>query len=140
MSVDGRAERMVAFLRDRITEDEAAARAASPGGRWQVQETGTHGHGIVSIDEHEYGLPEYPASVFDDESGAIGPGVLTMQHIARWDPARVLAECKAKRLVLDQLDLSFEDYYLGSTGEAVVSEMAAVYDDHPDYDPDWRWT
>lgn len=49
------------------------------------------------------------------------------------DPARVLAECEAKRVAVD--------WYLNDDAtvmEATIRALAAVYADHPDYREEWR--
>lgn len=75
------------------------------------------------------------------------------EHIARHDPARVLAECEAKRRIVDAYSQAkrlrsgdiegltdLDHARLG--GEyvalhAAVVRLAAVYADHPDYDQAW---
>lgn len=64
-------------------------------------------------------------------------------HIARHDPARVLAECEAKRRIIERQQL-----FAGAVDAAdlsVLDELAGVlrlfalpYADHPDYDETWR--
>lgn len=80
---------LTAFLRTRVAEDEEAARAAGgapfkPIPRWLAGES--NGAGIRRDD----GVPV---------AGHSWPH--EMDHIARWDPARVLAECAAKRELVD---------------------------------------
>jgi hypothetical protein len=59
-------------------------------------------------------------------------------HLARWDPARVLAECEAKRRIV-----KFAEYWLGATegmeAEFVLGSLALPYADHPDYDEAWTF-
>jgi hypothetical protein len=96
------------------------------------------------------------ASVFDSTDDAI--------HIARHDPARVLAECEAKRRLIDD---AFVDAHIidgewgcGHTAEQIRSAdmkhpddcdgisaandvlriLASVFRDHPDFDPAWSVT
>lgn len=69
-------------------------------------------------------------------------------------PARVLAECAAKRAIIEQASEATSDRYrtIGSfcvtqaeieaeeatdPGELILKALAAVYSDHPDYDKDW---
>jgi hypothetical protein len=66
------------------------------------------------------------------------------EHIARWDPARVLAEVEAKRRVID-LCATVGDTELSRIGvEAhdlafgVLDALAQPYADHSDFDPAWR--
>jgi hypothetical protein len=74
-------------------------------------------------------------------------------HIARWDPARVLAECEAKRRIVEAadeatgLDMTVDserlvgprdlvaDPYLG---DVMLRLLAMPYADHPDYAEEWR--
>lgn len=81
-------------------------------------------------------------------------------HIARWDPARVLAECEAKRRIVE-LHTVDGTVRLRSTDEKVyvcrtcsledeppsgpmewpcdtLRALAAVYADHPDYRDEWK--
>lgn len=60
--------------------------------------------------------------------GRCPPGVA--RHIATWDPMRVLVECHAKREIVD---------YENGSDQTVLLRMAAVYRDHPDYQPEWRY-
>lgn len=62
------------------------------------------------------------------------------EHIARHDPARILAEADAKLAVLDELDRAvlgqprpFIDALL-----FVAQQMGTVYARHPDYKDNWR--
>lgn len=79
---------LIAVLLARIAEDEAAARAA-----------------LAPDEMHPYGdaaLPrmtpeQVPYEVERLLGGSWG------HHFARWDPARVLAECEAKRCIVETL-------------------------------------
>lgn len=92
------------FLLARIAEDEQVARAAqSPRG----------------------------ATIFTDPRR--GGKQSMLDHIARHDPARVLAECQAKRRIVAP--------WVGTVTEneaRVLLALAAVYADHPDYSEEWR--
>lgn len=59
-------------------------------------------------------------------------------HIARHDPARVLADCEARRKVVRNA----QTYLPGESGYGAatyaVQCLAAVYSDHPDYDETWK--
>lgn len=67
-------------------------------------------------------------------------------------PARVLAECAAKRTIIEQaeeatgLDMSVDnDRRVASRdmdvepycGDVILASLAAVYADHPDYQQEW---
>jgi len=57
---------------------------------------------------------------------------------ARFNPARVLAECAAKRAVIDWW-VNGEIGYVRVDGELTnpLIAFAAVYKDHPDYKQEW---
>lgn len=123
------------FFLARIAEDEAAARAATPG-PWEVQ------NGAPSL---VYGDP--PHGVFVCNTGVGGRQVHDdATHIARWDPARVLAECDAKRRMLEALrylaelpeGMTMPDRESAMLLDVAVGAMAAVYADHPDFREEWR--
>lgn len=92
------------------------------------------------IQPHEVAM--VPAVGDQDMSRWIG------QHIARHDPDRVLAEVEAKRRVVEDYERKLDNRRahpddLGSAGaflalHGTVKLLAAVYADHPDYDPAWR--
>src|SRR5581483_1784854 len=98
-SVDlARINELVAFLLARIADDARVARDAAEA----TSEHWTQGDpdppdgdsDIVWLaDDHQQSV------VFPDENGAA--------HSARWDPARVLAECHAKQLIAQQLRRRF---------------------------------
>ena len=71
-------------------------------------------------------------------------------------PQRLLAECAAKRAILKEheIDLGMREPYCDTCAEwwncvlgegppmvkypcPTISALAAIYADHPDYDPDW---
>lgn len=141
------------FLRARLDEDERMARVATPGpwrwGDW-TPTFGTPERERQRL-ERAPSLGPFPAIRERDENvtGVLpsleepidldGGGQLTEQykvnaeHIARHDPARVLAEVQAKRGILDLINQRGDDmsvYYL--------RRLALVYADHPDYDEAWK--
>lgn len=144
------------FISARLDEDERVARAAAvfidtngeddedPGDAWETN--GVHvGTAIGS----------YHIATAEDSMHAHGPELA--EHIARHDPARVLREIEAKRLVLGYADwarrIFEEDERRESTGavvhdagyrmgqwhgyKAVLSALASAYSDHPDFQPEW---
>jgi hypothetical protein len=50
------------------------------------------------------------------------------------EPSRALAECEAKRKIVEWAETSSGEWYW----ESVLNPLAAVYADHPDYDENWR--
>ena len=131
------------FLLARIAEDEAAAKAATPG-PWTF-EWDDHSHVIIAAEPH-------PASVrvtetgydlssrwvaetsYDDQSSTTYNSVADGHHIARHNPARVLRECEAKRRIVDDVQCGWFDTDLAGA----CKHLAAVYSDHPDYDEEWK--
>jgi hypothetical protein len=167
------------FLLARIADDEAAAEAAidpdRPGTHWHwVMDANdtpvAHGHLQRAQDDGESvslrTVEEYPTRNgwslphFVVQSGEVhGTGG---EHIARWDPARVLAECEAKRRIVDVYldERSRRDVYQRDDARAVedeeqarrrrssaarcrglefaVESLALPYADRPDYREEWR--
>jgi hypothetical protein len=105
------------FVLARIAEDEAVARAAvqttERGGSagWYWSNAGE----AVFLDG-----TSTPVVWGDEQSRPAG------NHIVRHDPARVLAECAAKRRILTL------------ASDAVAESLALAYAHHPDFDEDWR--
>lgn len=106
---------LVEFLLARITEDEAAARAAA------------------EVNGADVMLAALPMALFDGLRIAF--------------PARVLAECEAKRRIVEDYEALNADYRVthapvteAQRFQALVSigHLATAYSDHPDYDQTWR--
>jgi hypothetical protein len=138
---------LIEFLRARLDEDEAvaiAARSTGDGpGRW---------HAAYARDDLDPSDWLIAASPLDDVPVA-GPRLSlgTAAHIARWDPARVLAEVGAKRAMLDACEAleanaeaewaachSTEGNFEAVGAYRMVELWAQSYADHPDFDPEWR--
>lgn len=149
---------LVAFVRARIAQDQWLARAV----------TGKH------HDWRAFPMKDVAGcSVYDDQwllatiawydhnkpmsnrPEATGPAYINSdrlaEHIARWDPARVLAECEAKTRIVNRYEFAVRQAEviagMGDDAEAwagiaealelCVGAMAEVYKDHADYDPTW---
>ena len=101
---------------------------------------------LARIEEEEALAREH----FDVEGGPRGRWELTLA----WDqditepidllihPTRVVAECKAKREIVDLYDPHdyADDGGIGSSWvmKQALEALAAVYSDHPDYRASWR--
>lgn len=107
------------FLLERIAEDETAARLAKGASpfRWQALNKGVMCNG------------GYIAKQTAWQS--------TADHITRFDPARVLAECAAKRAVIEDAASFADDYYLGFVCSNVLHTLTIPYRDHPEFNPEW---
>jgi len=132
------------FLEARIAEDEAVARAAKSG-RWKTEAV-EHGR-FAGIESRIYSLTgsHILLSHTDGEAGQATNE--NAAHIARHDPARVLAECAAKRAIIEEHYWRSEeghrgcglcnynrDYGWEETGPCkTIRALAAVYADHPEY-------
>ena len=130
---------LVEFLRARIDEDEQVAGGAL-GGPWIA---GFEQERLV--DTVIYGQSTWPGhlgQVCNVDYSHEKRG--SAEHIARWDPARVLAEVAAKRALLDAHGVLGHlpcDAHDGATCEtehcAIVLMLALPYADHSDYQQDW---
>jgi hypothetical protein len=134
-------DELVDFLRARLDDDEKLARAASPG-PWHVDEDSDE---ILAVD-----------GIVVAEGFALSGRQLraTIQHIARHDPARVLAEVDTRRRILGlHAPRGRDDGCVicdagnGSCGCMggdweypcdTVKLLALTFADHPDYRDEWR--
>lgn len=138
--------RLDEFLLARIAEDEAAANRCAEAypSPWDVSDRGHSA--TVRADQPGFrlvaGLEQHPA--LDDWLGEY------LEHIARHDPARVLAECAAKRQIIEMAstreplceghdqpgepcEACIADMAVASVDEAVLGTFAVVYRNHPEY-------
>lgn len=127
---------LVEFLRARIAEDERTARATT--GPWKYhRETG----GVV-LAAAGY-VPELSEIISTPRKPS------DARHMVRWDSARVLAEIKAKRRIVQELSTVTEWNWPSQSDGAVPMEYvealrhvlklhALPYAEHPDYDEAWR--
>ena len=119
------------FLLARIDEDEAVARGAY---RDSVDDDGVC---------HEDWTDATTAVMWGDLPAISGlEADYLSNHIARHDPARVLAECEAKRRIVEAL-IDMEPVEEERKEQVVTLRwacemLAHPYADHPDYNPDWR--
>lgn len=122
-------DELVAFVRQQLAEDERVAREVTELARfdeWDAagsrvdDEIGRSNWEVVGIARP----PSVPAAK------AIS------QHIARWDPARVLAEVEAKRRILD-LHAPLADYK-GRVQCETVSLLAQPYAGRDGWREEWR--
>jgi hypothetical protein len=148
-------DELIAFLAARLDEDEAAAKAwASPPWRedathWQVvgqrepRYDNGRGETLTVIDVS--GRPVDFAEAIQVRWDSNGERA---EHIARHDPARVLADVAADRALLTALSEAAKAD-LGITGEPydagwcealelAVKIRAARFADHPDYRQEWK--
>jgi len=108
------------FIEARLAEDEQIARAAA-GAPWVAEADIPRSILVSSVAKAEnkqmFGRLGYVGSAEHEEY---------RQHIVRHDPARVLRQCAALRLVLG--------FWRGLTR---LRTIAAIWSDHPDYQQDW---
>jgi hypothetical protein len=118
------------FLLARIAEDEEVARGASPG-PWHPNAERDE---VLAVDD----------ITVCDGFALSGPQTrATTTHIARHDPARVLAECRSKRRIVEPWSSGQDeaDWRYGIHADAheyVLRVLAEQYADHPDYDEEWK--
>lgn len=123
------------FLLARIAEDEADAEAALTHPAVHLSRPSWIGLAKQTIEWswHWRVVNWHPRSPDDRRTAAVITGMVETH--GAWTPERVLAECAAKRAALVAIDHreGFDDAY-----ELILHPMAAVYADHPDFDPTWR--
>lgn len=154
------------FLLARIAEDEEAARAASPS-PWSYPGIDSVSGGMIYDKTRTIGGVYYEQP--EDHDGRIVRHMLALEadangrHIARHDPARVLAECEAKRQIVEAFEdervrrdiynRSYDDGLLTTNDdlrnrlasnahcrglEVAMLALALPYADHPDYRKEWK--
>ncbi len=119
---------LVTWLGAQLDDDERVACAAHAN-RWKAG-AGQHDDEVVIFPDH---APSGVAVAFGDRNA---------QHIARWDPARVLAEVDAKRRILDEAAAYSPELEHGDNGEwafnRVVRLLALPYAGRPGYRDEWK--
>lgn len=149
------------FLLARIAEDEKVARAAvipAHSGPWKphpeyaewfYREDGEVEY-VQTVEALAHKYPDRLYVTCDSEglSPSVEPNV--GEHIARHDPARILAECEAKRQIVEwaadrlrhfeSTDVfgGWPDVQALQDGERLLEVLALPYADHPDYRDEWR--
>lgn len=134
-----------AWLQTQIAEDERLAKAATPG-PWQWD-----GDAVDTVAQS----PDYIARyrwVSMSDSDTEGVLAVNGEHIAAWDPARVLAECEAKRKLIDRYERAVaaapsavssyvrgQDYGYREACLDAIQDEAAVYAamGRPGYREEW---
>jgi len=149
---------MAAYLLERIAEDEKTAREAcardyvAEHWQWVNAETdevvpdggleeavAEQSLSLRSVETHPSEfvgpLPSFALRHVDDHTVAL-------PHIARHDPAQVIAECKAKRRVVERCQYVAYDSYLDfaarDVAEEVLQHLVQAHADRPDFPPEWR--
>ncbi len=134
---------LAAWLLERIAEDEAVAHSASYQ-RWRAFQPGDHGdYGWWVWEETED--PHYHAVADCNATDGENPEQegADAEHIARWDPARILAECDAKRRIIARLTefaRTEDDDHYGEHTMALVDTLeffALPYAGRPGYRSEW---
>jgi len=141
---------LVAFLRARLDEDEQQAKACAQvyPPPWDMADRGWIA--TVRADEPDFRIVTELEQWDAQPDGWLGT---VIEHIARHDPARVLAEVDAKRRIIDEYiaadntyqrlaeddDDSKWDWLSRSQAlETVLPLLALPYADHPSYRAEWR--
>ena len=128
------------FLLARVAEDERVARAASisSGADWSTKEVEPWGE-IVDGSSPQGNPRAYgdDTELWDHE-GALGMWPETARHVAHFDPARMLAECEAKRDIIGFVLAAESGIEQLRPDDRAMRALALPYADHPDYQPEWK--
>jgi hypothetical protein len=130
------------FLLARIAEDQAAARKCV-GPEWDT-----------GLPATIHPNPTTYRTVVRQVGHVCGSIIAAdAEHIARWDPARVLAECDAKRRIVELVQGPLTEIAQtaigccettdpGDTevGDKILRALALPYADHENYRPEWKPT
>lgn len=128
---------LTAFLLARLEEDEQGAVAIFRDHTWSAyREGGDDGWAVEGAHSGD------PSCIVGDEAMA--------NHIARHDPARVLADVAAKRKLVEFWSLAYRNpkdaaRFSGADwdrvrggGQWTLKLLALPYADHPDYHENWK--
>lgn len=120
-------DELVAWLRQQLDDDERMARAAADNGaEWRYSDSGIY---PSNKSRHPGALVVGGYGYLDEAYG---------EHIARHDPARVLADVDAKRRILDQCADVWAHDRVEAFAEDVLRLLALAYADRPGYRGEWR--
>ncbi len=127
-------DELIAFLRAALDEDERVALASDPG-PWEVGPTFGAQDSRVYVREAGYpGIDTVGTCVIAGQVANKTRFRENAVHIARWDPARVLAEVEAKRRILAMYD----DYHAERRHLApVIWEIAQPYAGRDGWREEW---
>lgn len=151
---------LVQFLRARLDEDEsvardaamyAAAALASAAAQHGVRQPPYDGATWANDYDHLFVVQDRPGQPRKVQIADCGSAAFTLTpHLARHDPARVLAEVEAKRRIVNELvprmndmsDAMDGEWGVGAGPEEYESEQllrlfALPYANHPDYRAEW---
>jgi hypothetical protein len=116
---------LVTWLRAQLDDDERVARASWKGNGWRHENQPDE----VWTGKQQPGHTPIPIAKAWNES--------TAEHIARHDPARVLAEVAAKRAIIGMISRRGEKGRTPFTAKVLVL-LALPYADRPGYREEWR--
>lgn len=129
-------DEQAAFLRERLSEDAAAAVAATPG-PWEFEGDDLTDDELWTVHDGEHGDLVGQIIAFTRHRP-----VANGEHMARWDPVRVVAEVEIwRRLLLEYRTAGLDAKYAGTERETgfqlalsfALKCKAMAYSDHPDY-------
>ena len=131
------------WLEAQIAEDERRARAAIQDRSWYSRSDDSETEkddGVWTTGEHAMDEREVTGigiQIYDEGGHTLEQAV----HIATWDPARVLAECEAKRRIIETARLMIDRYAGGMLldfARETIRIQALPYADRPGYREEWR--
>lgn len=126
---------LLAFLRARLDEDEAQASVATRG-PWRAEDRPVFS-GFYRVVTRDYDDEDQGDVVVsgDDVGGARRNDA---QHIARYDPARVLREVEAKRELINWILRWPLRPAPPSSVDGLLERLALPYADHEGYREEWK--
>lgn len=140
------------FLRARLDEDEQAAQALDGARWWAATNVGDeYNYGVVQDHEPEAERYAYGERIASCGVEGLDDGDHRAAHIARHDPARVLAEVAAKRRIVELHDGAHECSTFERDGEvdnctwcldaedcSTMRLLALPHAEHPEYRQEWK--
>lgn len=142
-------EGLVEWLRAQLDEDERVAECIRHGGftppTWHVVPD-PDGGAFIYAEDRMIGAPvDEPPDRDDEPLAKVTGGRNEAEHIALWDPARVLREVEAKRKILDDFDRCWRTINAYAADEIrevyydqILPALALPYSDRPGFREEWR--
>jgi hypothetical protein len=140
---------LVAFLRNRLNEDEQVARAANvkqDDPEWYTNHIALAFPRAYRVRSRRDNRPIATVTDVSGDEEADATGILDGQaaaaHIARHDPARVLREIESRRRLIDEhypVDpCDVHDADMRGTACETLRLLASPHTDHEDYRAEWH--
>ena len=128
---------LVAWLREQLDTDERLAHTADPG-PWEVGPTFGARDNRVYVREQRDLIDSVGTCVIAGQVANKTRFRENARFIAEFDPARVLREVEAKRLLLEEVERELADDPTNETAQWKARVLALPFSDRPGFREAWK--